>query len=509
MPERSSHATPRESELWREAAPWLVAIAAAFALYSRLLAVGGGPALWPFTDAFEYASMAHWMARGEGAVLRIGPAFFPARVPPTLSVLLLPQAWLDGDPRRFWIPVFACGVAALFGCFRLARALGLGRGAALAASALLATSPGFASYARYVMGDVPAVAAWLALCGAALVVARSRGDAPRALALGALAAGVLVALRVSNAAWVAGLALATAAPAWRGIAARPRALAVAGFLGAAPLAALAAHNARVYGSPLRTGYDYWLDESRFFSWEHAFGASQNVAFYLGQIAGVRSAFFGNAFGDVSDLHALPVALLGAAGVAYLARARRFDAAARRVAAGALVGLAGALLFYARFSWHEGRYLLPWAPIAAIGCAALLEAAGAHIGPRAGARLGAAVAVAAATMVALPPPLPGPLVEAVSHALPRLAAARHAPGERATRLPLALAALFVPRDTVLVPNCAAAPLGRDVQLELVRRDQLLPLRVDPGSEALWEEIARGDRFRCTRRSPSNARGTARG
>ncbi|RIK89836.1 MAG: hypothetical protein DCC71_25820, partial [Proteobacteria bacterium] len=287
------------------------------------------------------------------------------------------------------------------------------------------------------------------------------------------------------------------------------ALAAACALGAAPHAALAAHHARVYGSPLRTGYDYWLDESAFFSWEHAFGGAENVPFYLGQLAGVRSEFFGHAFGDTSDLHALPVALLGAAGVAYLLRAPRFDAAARRVVAGALLGLAGALVFYVRFNWHEGRYLMPWAPIAAIGCAALVEALGARIGPRTGAWLGAWVALTSAVMVAVPPPLPGPLVAVVSRALPRLASAQHAPGARPTRLPLALAALFVPRDTVLVPDCAAAPLGRDVQLELVRRDQLVPLRVDPGSQALWDEIVRGDRFRCTRRSPSNAKGTAPG
>ncbi|RIK93452.1 MAG: hypothetical protein DCC71_24005, partial [Proteobacteria bacterium] len=173
MPENSANAPESEAKVRRAALPWGLAIAAGFALYSELLSVGGGPALWPFTDAFEYASMAHWMAQGEGAVLRIGPAFFPARVPPTLSVLLLPVAWLTGDPRQLWIPVFACGVAALAGCFALARALGLGRGASLVACALLATSPGFASYARYVMSDVPGVAAWLALCGAALVVARS------------------------------------------------------------------------------------------------------------------------------------------------------------------------------------------------------------------------------------------------------------------------------------------------------------------------------------------------
>jgi mono/diheme cytochrome c family protein len=54
--------------------------------------------------------MTTWMLRGEGPVLRLGPAFLPARVPPTTSLLLLPQALANGgDACGYHRTIFVTG----------------------------------------------------------------------------------------------------------------------------------------------------------------------------------------------------------------------------------------------------------------------------------------------------------------------------------------------------------------------------------------------------------------
>jgi hypothetical protein len=495
--------SPAPHRPWRDAAPWLLALVGFFAVEVRLLSVGGGPVLWPFTDAFEYASMAHWMAQGEGAVLRIGPAFVPARVPPTFSVLLLPQAWLDGDPRRFWMTPFAIGVALVLGCFRFALALGLPRRAALAAAFLVAASPGIAGYAGFVMSDVAGVGAWLVTCTCALALARRQGDAPRALAIGGLAAGLLVALRVTHLVWIAGLALALPRTAWHGIAARPRALGAALACAALPLAALAWHQARSFGSPLHTGYDFWLDEDRFFAWRYV-GAG--ARFYAAQLAGLRSDLLGRPLGWTSDLYALPAALLGAIGWALALRSPQLDAPARRVLAGVLVGALGALAIHLGFRWREARFLFPLVPFAAVGCAIACERIGPSFGRRGPVLMAAWTLAACVALTLAPIPQPGPLVAALHAELPPRLVVHD--GVATTRLPLALASLFAPRAAVLVPSCDE-PVAADVHSSLLRRHALQPLRVDPGYEPIWEALPRWREERCTRASPSSAKDTPPG
>jgi hypothetical protein len=494
------NATP--TRFHRADAAWLALVAVGFALASRALSVGGGPLLWPFTDAFEYASMTRWMLEGEGPVLRIGPAFLPARVPPVLSVLLLPQAWLDPDPRHFWVSVFGFGLAALLATFRLARAFGLDRSGAVVAAALLATSPCVAAYAGFVMSDVPALAAWLAACLCALRIGRRDGADPAALCAGAFAAGLFVSFRVTNAAWLLPLALAVPGAAWRGLLRRPAALGAAALLAALPLALLALHQARAFGSPFGTGYAYWLDESRFFAWRQV---GEGLGFYAAQLAGLRSELLARPLGWTSDLYPIPVAALGALGLARAMRGSRLDPAARRTLAAVVAGALAAVALHAGFRWREGRFLLPLVPFAAIGASLALHELGARIGPRAAAPLALWMLATSAALVLLPLPQPGTLLALLERELPRAAepASGGAPVET-TRLPLALAALFAPRGTIFVPSCDD-PIGRDVQLELIRRHALRPLRIDAGQEAVWAALPRWRETRCTRRSPSNARG----
>jgi hypothetical protein len=491
----------------RAGAAWLALIVAGFAAASQALSVHGGPLLWPFTDAFEYASMTHWMLEGEGPVLRIGPAFFPARVPPVLSALLLPQAVLDPDPRHFWVSVFACGAVVLLATFRLAGAFGLDRAGALAATALVATSPGVAAYSALLMSDVPALAAWLVACACALRVARCAGAAPAALLAGSFAAGLLVAFRATNAVWLLPLAVTLPVAAWRGMLRRSAVLLAASLFAALPPALLALYHLRTFGSPVATGYAYWLDESSFFAAERI---GDGLAFYAAELAGLRSELLARPLGWTSDLHALPVALLGVLGIARAIRGAGTDAAARRLLVAVAIGALASVALLAGLRWREGRFLFPVVPLFAIGAALAIRSLGARMGPGATPPLAVGTVAIAAALVLLPLPTAGPLVAALERALPR-AAAPAAEGEariEPTRLPLALAALFAPRQTVLVPSCDE-PIGRDVQLELIRRHALRPLRVDPGQEALLAALPRWREERCTKRSPSSARDTRPG
>jgi hypothetical protein len=483
---RSTHVGERR--LWIDAAPWLLALVAYFSLQVHAMSLQLGSVFWPFTDAFEYASMARWMVAGEGAVLRIGPAFFPARVPPTLSVLLLPQA-LFADPRDYWQTVFAIGVAAVLGFWRLARALGLGRSGALCAAALLAASPGFASYAGYVMSDVPALALLLLILGCALRSFRRAGDARGALLVAALASGVLVALRSTHAIWLLAIAIVTPAAVWRDLARRPLRLGAALALLAAPLAALALHQWRSFGSPTATGYSFWLDASHFFGLQYV---ATNLDFYLMELAGVRSEILAQPFGATSDLYVLPVALAGLVGIARVASSDRFDTAARRIFLAAAIGTLATLALFAFVRWHDWRFLMPVAAWVAFGGGALADACRARFGAAGAAVLGASLLLATLVLAVLPLGARDSVAPLIGNALDADVAALRAGGDGArietTRLPLALTAIVAPRAVVLFPG--PDKIGRDIEVELIRKRKLSPLRVDPGYEELWRKLVEG-------------------
>ncbi len=489
LPPSSRAARAAERRLWRGAAPWLLGLTALFSAQVHLVSLGLGPVFWPFTDAFDYASMAKWMAAGEGPVLRIGPAFFPARVPPTLSVLLLPQALFD-DPRHYWQTVFMFGVAAVLGFWRLARALGLGPVGALTAAALLACSPGFASYAGYVMSDVPALALLLLTLGCALRLFRCAGAARVATAIGAFAGGLLVALRSTNAVWLIVLAAVMPLAVWRGLLRRPLSLVTALALLFAPPAAIAFHQWHYFGSPAATGYAFWLDASLFVGSRYA---ADNIAFYLLELAGLRSAILAQPIGFTSDLCALPVAALGVIGIARVVRSDCFDTAARRIALAAGVGLLATFAVFTFVRWQDWRYLMPAAAWLAFGCGALVDESRARLGERGAALFGAWLVIASAVLVLVPLGMRTSVAPLIANTVDAEVAVLRAGGDAArvetTRLPLALMAILAPRDVVLVP-AREGRVGRDIEFELIRQRNLRPLRVDPGYEELWRNLVLG-------------------
>ena len=493
-------ARPGELRLWTRAAPALLAIAVLLVLASRLDSLGAGRVLWPPTDAVEYASMATWMARGEGPVLRIGPAFLPARVPPSFSVLLLPQALANGaDATRYHRTVLALGVLALAGFWRLGVALGLSMRAALAATAVLALSPGFACYADVVMSDVPAL-----LCLIAMLLA-----ARRALELGAaarwslvvlgLACGLFAAFRLTNLLWVPALAACW----WRRRGALPRATWIAAALLAAsiPIAALVAWQAHAFGSPLVSGYAFWhfhprIDLMRTGSW----GAAASLRYYAAELAGLRSDGESVRLGWKSDLHTLPVAILGAWGLAVVLRSGPRGSPARRVLVAALAACTATLAVALTFSsphFRTWRYLFPGSLLSALGVGFALdriaEALAARRMPTAWLHPSAVAAIGLAFLLPWPRPGPGrPLAswtQAVEEERARSASGAPSAAVRETRLPLALASLLAPRAAVFVPSREGSDLG-DVHLAIIRQFGMRPLRVDPGYESAWQELVQG-------------------
>jgi hypothetical protein len=188
-----------------------------------------------------------------------------------LPLLILGVQWLFGFCAAFWI-VPLCAGAAVWFTYMLGCGLFDREGLALAGSALLAVSPIFLMQSTTPLSDVPATAAWTGAL-AFLVI-----DRPFAAGL---AASVAIAIRPNLVpvslvlvAWVALRDLRTP-PDHRYVS---RIVRLA--LGIAPaIVGIAWLNARVYGSPIRSGYGdletlyswsyLWANVSRFSRWAAA------------------------------------------------------------------------------------------------------------------------------------------------------------------------------------------------------------------------------------------------
>lgn len=215
----------------------------------------------PWPDSAEYAEAAFNLARGQGYVTRVherqdpnqwdyrtGPQ--PPRYPPGTSLALVPFVAATGDPSgaNLGVKVYAAALVLLAGAtaWRLS-----GPPAAVLAAGLTGSSPFVLTAGTIVVSDGIAALCGLGVLG--LVLAR------RATAAGLLA-GLSLLVRPANAILV--LALLLGAPSLS----RRRIL-----LGCLPgLLALLAYQWATFGSPLRTGYDYWLPDLQAFSASYAF-----------------------------------------------------------------------------------------------------------------------------------------------------------------------------------------------------------------------------------------------
>ncbi len=207
-----------------------------------------------FPDTHEYADVARHLVALDGFVTTVhGGEPHPSRYPPGFPLVLAPFAAIGGD-----YPTGAQLGARAFAVFYLLAAVGTawGIGGPLAGG-LAATLVGLSPFARQsaatIMSD--ALTAGLTVALAGLIHRCSRDGA----ALAGLLGGAIAVLRLS--AFIHPLALVLAAP---------RRLLPRVMLFAAPsIVGLALFHWLVFGSPLRTGYDYWLPGARSFDLAYA------------------------------------------------------------------------------------------------------------------------------------------------------------------------------------------------------------------------------------------------
>ena len=202
----------------------------------------------PFPDAQEYAGAAQQLAAGHGYVTYVqANEPLPPRYPPGFSLALAPFAF-DGEyPLNVQAGSKLLAAAYIVATAGVAWMIGGSIAAALAA-AVIGISPFATTSASLVMSDAFAAALTVLLVGVLYQVSKMR-------AIGAgILAGVLVLVRLSSLfGFVACVAVV------------PRRLWVYIVVAALPfLAALGLYQWATFGSPIRTGYDYWLPDLRTF-----------------------------------------------------------------------------------------------------------------------------------------------------------------------------------------------------------------------------------------------------
>jgi hypothetical protein len=355
---------------------WIAAVLAAIVLLTGLIwstRVAAG------SDAYGYVSEADLWLRGDlhidqsfGATVpwplarwtftplgyrpepdgyRIVPQYSPG-----LPLLMAGFKAMAGPCAIFWV-VPICGAILVFATYLIGRRIGRPI-VGLAAAWLVASSPTQLFMLMAPMSDVPAAAAW------AVSIACVLGGTPAAAFAAGIAAAVAILIR-PNLALLAGVIVVwllsaaytrrsarRALPIWRTTAAvRVLCFAVPAAGGAIAVAVI---NARLYGSPLVSGYD--MTDAFLVSY-----ILPNVRRYVGWLISAET----------------PVALAGFACLACpLARIWRTPAS--RDARWLLAGVAAAtwmvyLLYVPWDAWWYLRFLLPAWPMMTLGAASLAAA----------------------------------------------------------------------------------------------------------------------------------------
>ena len=349
---------------------WIAAALAATVLCTGLF---GGTRVAAGSDAYGYVSQVDLWLRGD---LHIDQSF-GASVPwplarwtfmplgyrpepdgyrivpqysPGLPLLMAAFKLIAGQCAIFWV-VPVCGALLVFATYaigwRLERPI-----VGLAAAWLVATSPTQLFMLMAPMSDVPAAAAW------AVAVACALGRTPRsAFAAGvAAAAAILIRPNIAPLAgviflWLLWPAFAKASagkrdPAWRALC-----FAIPAAAGAVAVGVI---NARLYGSPLVSGYD--MTDAYLLSY-----VLPNARRYLWWLFSAET----------------PFAIAGFASLA-IPLARIWRTRESREALWLLAGIAAAvwisyLLYVPWDAWWYLRFLLPAWPMMAIGTASLAAA----------------------------------------------------------------------------------------------------------------------------------------
>ena len=246
---------------WTSRSRLAMLLTASFAVITTALVVGvvltaepRGLDQQPFPDSHEYADVARHLAAGEGYLTTVHDNLAqPPRYPPGFSLMLVPFAAFGGTyPGSVLGATHWFGVVYVLGAAATAWLLG-GPIAAGVAAALVGTAPFAIESASLVMADALVTAITVLVAG----LLQRRTFAPAAVA--AVLTGGLGLLRLSALAAVPALVLTLPA----GVVRRTAAYLLPGIL------VLAVFQWTTFGSPLRTGYDYWLPNLRMFEADYA------------------------------------------------------------------------------------------------------------------------------------------------------------------------------------------------------------------------------------------------
>jgi 4-amino-4-deoxy-L-arabinose transferase-like glycosyltransferase len=331
-----------------------------------------GQELWPMPDGVEYTAIAVNLDRGLGPVLHFGGNTYPARYTIGYPLILAAAYPLLGHrPERLCLVTALTALVAMAGLYILTL-WAFDRPSAILAGLLLATSPRFLGSSTYILSDVPALAV-VVLAVLAFLYAEER-ESLGASALCGLLAGLAVTIRVTNAAILAGMLAAA-------LLVQPRRLRFAqlmafaiGFIAFPGLQAWI--NLHYLGSPLSTGYAFWLPEyhsSVFGAFELRFlFVPSGTAYQQGNLVTYAIAMLGldGILGKLivntelqSLVHAhyafypFPVAVFAGLGVFFALR-RKGNATTMRAMYLGLGFLAALLLIYLPYSGIDLRYILP-------------------------------------------------------------------------------------------------------------------------------------------------------
>jgi 4-amino-4-deoxy-L-arabinose transferase-like glycosyltransferase len=313
-------------------------------------------------------------------VLHFGGYTYPARYPQGYSLILAVAYPLIGHaPENFYRVAIALGLAAVGLLYLLALKAFDDRGAAIAASAILAVSPVFVTDSTLVLSDVPALA--LAIAAALAIALATRSEDRRWASLGwwvlfSFIAGFELTLRQTNFAMVvAGIACVlvvrngTASAGRRGARYCSAAACVIAFAAAGVWQALS--NWHDLGSPLASGYVFWVPEvygflGRVFNPRFLFGPTMprnpigNAAIYAPALIGLDGmvlASMGDRHGPLYSLYPAAGAAFAAIGLVSAGRGNPSKAAKRVIWFGALfLGLLFAI--YLLYFFTDTVFLLP-------------------------------------------------------------------------------------------------------------------------------------------------------
>jgi 4-amino-4-deoxy-L-arabinose transferase-like glycosyltransferase len=305
--------------------------------------------LRPRADALEYEETARNLAEGKGYWLFVAGEQYPPQHSFGFPLLLAPVLYFgDETPGAGVLVVLACALVTVAATWSLARTAG-GPVAALAAALIVALSPLHVRSSQMVMSDVPAAAAMTVLAAWMVRLLGRPSRAPDWILLGA-GMGLAATIRLPC---VFVLIPAAASLLLNGAGRRHLfALGAGALLGLLPLFA---YDLSVFGSPLRTGFDYWWPRTPFFGLDfalrapHGGGSEPNLLAYARTLAG------GGGF------YSWPIAVLALAGtVAGL----RLPGAPRTVVVFALVSVLVTVVFHGVYFWQAERFILPALPLCA-------------------------------------------------------------------------------------------------------------------------------------------------